>query len=287
MIIDDLVRGSIDMHCHHSPAIIIPGRMDAWETTKQARLMGMRAIVLKSSYFPTVPIADIVNQLVPEVKCFGGICLDYEIGGLNVIALETSAKMGAKMVWMPTHSSLNSRANMRKLPGASLEGDGFSITDSENKPVPEINKILSIVKKYNMILANGHISPRETFALVEAAQKMGITKLVITHGLWTNGMVRFTLDELKQLGQMGAYIENCYVGFLPTDFRNDPKPIVDAIKYIGAEHCIMSTDLGQYYNPSPAEGMRMFIALLLKYGISAAEIEFMAKKNPAKLLDLD
>jgi hypothetical protein len=221
------------------------------------------------------------------VKCFGGICLDYEIGGLNVIALETSAKMGAKMVWMPTHSSLNSRANMRKLPGASLEGDGFSITDSENKPVPEINKILSIVKKYNMILANGHISPRETFALVEAAQKMGITKLVITHGLWTNGMVRFTLDELKQLGQMGAYIENCYVGFLPTDFRNDPKPIVDAIKYIGAEHCIMSTDLGQYYNPSPAEGMRMFIALLLKYGISAAEIEFMAKKNPAKLLDLD
>ena len=38
---------------------------------------------------------------------------------------------------------------------------------------------------------------------------------------------------------------------------------------------------------SPAEGMRMFIALLLKYGISAAEIEFMAKKNPAKLLDLD
>ena len=287
MIIDDLVRGSIDMHCHHAPAIIIPGRMDALETARQARQLGMRALVLKSSYFPTAPIADIVNQFVPEVKCCGGICLDYEIGGLNVIALETSAKMGAKMVWMPTHPSLNSRANMRKLPGASLEGDGFSILDAENKPVPEIDKILSIVKQYDMVLANGHISPRETFALVEAAQKKGITKLVITHGLWTNGMVRFTLDELKQLGQMGAYIENCYVGFLPTDFRNDPKPMADAIKYIGAEHCIMSTDLGQYYNPSPAEGMRMFIALLLKYGISAPEIEFMAKKNPAKLLGLD
>jgi predicted TIM-barrel fold metal-dependent hydrolase len=86
---------------------------------------------------------------------------------------------------------------------------------------------------------------------------------------------------------MGAYIEHCYVGFLPTDFRNDPKPIAEAIKFIGAEHSIMSTDLGQYYNPSPAEGMRMFIALLLKYGLSAAEIEFMAKKNPAKLLGLD
>jgi hypothetical protein len=287
MIIDDLVRGSIDMHCHHSPAIIIPGRMDALETARQARQLGMRALVLKSSYFPTAPIADIVNQFVPEVKCFGGICLDYEIGGLNVIALETSAKMGAKMVWMPTHSSLNSRANMRKLPGASLEGDGFSILGPENKLVPEIEKMLSTIKQYDMVLANGHISPKETFALFDAAKKMGISKLVITHGLWTNGMVRFTLDELKQLGQMGACIENCYVGFLPTDFRNDPKPMADAIKYIGAEHCIISTDLGQYYNPSPAEGMRMFIALLLKYGISAPEIEYMAKKNPAKLLKLD
>jgi hypothetical protein len=287
MIIDDLVRGSIDMHCHHAPAIIIPGRMDALETAKQARQMGMRALVLKSSYFPTAPMADIVNQLVPEVKCFGGICLDYEIGGLNIHALETSAKMGCRMVWMPTHSSLNSRANMRKLPGASLEGDGFSILDANNKLVPEMDKILSIIKQYDMVLANGHMSPQETFALFAAAQKIGIMKLVVTHGLWTNGMVRFTLDELKHLGQMGAYIEHCYVGFLPTDFRNDPKPIAEAIKFIGAEHCIMSTDLGQYYNPSPAEGMRMFIALLLKYGISAPEIEFMAKKNPAKLLGLD
>ena len=287
MIIDDLVRGSIDMHCHHSPAIIIPGRMDALETTKWARQMGMRALVLKSSYFPTAPLADIINQLVPEVKVFGAICLDYEIGGLNIQALETSAKMGVKMVWMPTHSSLNSRANMRKLPGASLEGDGFSILDGENKLVPEINKILALVKKYDMILANGHISPRETFTLFEAALAMGIKKLVVTHGLWTNGMVRFTLDELKHLGQMGAYIEHCYVGFLPTDFRNDPKPMVEAIRYIGAEHCIMGSDLGQYYNPSPAEGMRMFIALLYKNGITVQEIELMAKTNSAKLLDLD
>ena len=63
--------------------------------------------------------------------------------------------------------------------------------------------------------------------------------------------------------------------------------MVDAIRYIGAEHCIMGTDLGQYYNPPPAEGMRMFIALLLKNGITENEIELMAKMNPAKLLGLD
>lgn len=287
MIIDDLLRGSIDMHVHHSPGTLIPGRMDALETAKWARQMGMRAIVLKSPDFPTTPLAAIVEQLVPEVKVFGSICLEYEIGGLNLHALEFSAKIGARMVWMPTHSSRNSRAKESELLGWNLEGEGLSILNQEHKLVPEMGRILSLTKEYDMILANGHISPRETFALVEAAQKMGISKLVITHALWVNGMEPFSLEELRRLGQMGAFIEHCYVGFLPTDFRNDPKPMVEAIKYIGAEHCIISTDLGQYYNPPPAEGMRMFIGLLLKNGITEQEIELMAKKNPAKLLGLD
>jgi imidazolonepropionase-like amidohydrolase len=63
--------------------------------------------------------------------------------------------------------------------------------------------------------------------------------------------------------------------------------MVKAIRHIGAEHCIISTDLGQYYNPPPAEGMRMFMALLLKHGITENEIMLMAKVNPSKLLDLD
>ena len=287
MIIDDLVRGSIDMHCHHAPDAMIEGRMDALETVKKAREMGMRAVVLKSTYFPTAPMADIIQKLVPEVRVFGSVCLDNEIGGLNHEALEPLAKFGTKVVWMPTHSSTNSRANMRRLPGVTLEGEGFSLIDAAGKLVPEVGRILSIVKKYNMVLANGHVSPRETFALFEAAKAMGINKMVVTHGLWVNGSVKFTLDELKKLGEMGAYIEHCYVGFLPTDFRYDPKPMADAIKFIGAEHCIISSDLGQYYNPPPAEGMRMFIALLLKNGLSPTEVEFMAKKNPAKLLDLE
>ena len=287
MKLDDLVRRSVDMHVHFMPNPMIAGRIDAWDTAKAAAQMGMRAIVLKSTFFPSGPLAALVGRLVPEVKVFGGVCLDNEIGGLNFHRLEAAAKLGAKVVWMPTHSSSNSRAGMRRLPGVTLEGEGFSLLGSDNKLVPEMTRILAVIKQYDMVLANGHISPRETFAIVEAAKAEGIARLIITHGLWTHGQVRFTLDELKRLGEMGAYIENCYVGFLPTDFRDDPKPMAEAIKYIGAEHCIMSTDLGQYYNPTPAEGMRMFMALLLKNGISEQEIEYMAKENPAKLLGLD
>jgi len=85
---------------------------------------------------------------------------------------------------------------------------------------------------------------------------------------------------------MGAFIENCYVGFLPTDFRNDPKPIADSIKYIGAERCIMSTDLGQYYNLRRQKACACLSRLMLKYGLPRPKFEFMPKE-PAKLLGLD
>jgi len=76
------------------------------------------------------------------------------------------------------------------------------------KLVPEVGRILTIVKKYNMVLANGHVSPRETFALFEAAKAMGINKMVVTHGLWVNGSVKFTLDEFEEAGGDGGPISS-------------------------------------------------------------------------------
>jgi hypothetical protein len=43
----------------------------------------------------------------------------------------------------------------------------------------------------------------------------------------------------------------------------------------------MSTDLGQFKNLLPAEGMRLFIATMLRSGLKEQEIETMVKTNPA------
>lgn len=284
--VDKLLDGSIDMHLHPGPDVF-PCRVDALEAARQAHQAGMRAIVLKNHSFPTTPLAIIVNQLVPEVEVYGSICLDYEIGGLNAEALEKHVRLGARVVWMPTFSSTNSRAKMRAL-GLALEGDGFSILDDKGKLVPEIEKILSIVKEQNMVLASGHISPAETFALVDEARKEGIEKLVITHPSDVEFVDQaFSLEEQQKLARMGAFIEQTFVALLPSEFCHDPVERVKAIKAIGAEHCIMSTDLGQYWNLPPTEGMRLFISTLLFKGVTPEEIELMAKVNPARLLGLD
>jgi hypothetical protein len=275
------------MHVHHAPDLTMPTRADALDTAKQARQMGMRAIVLKNQCYPTTPLATMVNQMVPEIKVFGSICLEYEVGGLNFYALESSAKLGARVVWMPTHSSKTSMLSSSRLAGVVVDGNGLYILNAEHKLVPEMGRILSLIKEYDMVVASGHISSLETLVLAEEAIAMGITKFVITHASTHSFERSLNLEQQHRLGQMGVFIEYIYVGFLPNESRDDPLNLVKAIRNVGAEHCIISTDLGQYYNPSPAEGMRMFIALLIKNGITEREIELMVKVNPAKLLGLD
>jgi hypothetical protein len=246
----------------------------------------MKAIVLKSHSY-TAAVAIIVNQLVPGIKVVGSICLNYEVGGLNYHAVQNAAGLGAKIVWMPTFAAANSINKFREL-GLPLEGEGISLLDGSGKLVPEMGRILSIIRDNNMVLATGHISPREAFALIKEAVNAGIKKMIITHPTDKEfGENHFTIDDIKELAAMGAFIEFTIIGILPNEFCHDPAQLAQTIKTIGPEHCIVSTDLGQPQNPLPVEGMRLFIATLLRHGLTQEEVEMMIKSNPAKLLDLD
>ncbi len=282
---DKLVAGAIDMHLHPGPDVF-KCRVDALEAASQAKQAGMKAIVIKNHSYPTAPIAMMVNQLIADFTVFGSICLDYEMGGLNAHAVEYSARAGARVVWMPTFSSANSISKMREL-GLPLRGDGYSILDDQGQLVPEINSILAIIKQYDMVLASGHMSPRETFALEAAARRLGINKFVVTHPLDHEFFSQaFSKQDLIRLAKNGAFIECTFLAFQASEFRHDPAEMVDVIRSVGAERCIMSTDLGQIWNPPPVEGLRMFIVTLLKYGITEDEISLMTKINPSKLLGL-
>ena len=278
--IGKLLRGSIDTHIHHAPDARVERSVDALQVARQAQEVGIRAVVLKSHEYPTAPVAYILSQIVSDITIFGSVCLDLEAGGLNIYALEASAKLGAKVVWMPTFTS----ANDMKING---RGDGgINILDSNEKLLPVVDKILDIVNNYQMVLATGHISAPETFALVERAMEKKVSNVVVTHPLWPRGGAKLGLPEQQRMAEKGAFIEHCFSNTMPFPDRIHPMRIVEAVRAVGAEHCIMSTDLGQSYNPTPAEGMRMAIATMLSCGLSEREMELLVKVNPAKLLGL-
>ena len=190
---------------------------------------------------------------------------------------------------MPTSSAENSIKQYRKM-GIPIKGDGITLVDQNGHLDDRMLNILEIIKKYDMILATGHISPVECFAVIEEAKKMGIDKMIITHPFGSEVVMDqvLTMEETKQLVSMGAYAEHTFVFHLPTEFSADPAITADNIRKLGAEHCIISTDLGLFkHNPTPAEGLRMFIATLACQGLSEADITLMVKTNPAKLLGID
>ncbi len=279
--IERLVRGSIDMHTHFGPDSRMERRMNAMEVAQAAQASGMRAIVLKSHDYPTAPIARTVASLAPDVAILGSIALDEEVGGLNPEALKVSARIGARVVWMPTLTSDNDRKKLKS------PKKGITIFDEDGAILPVVKEILSIIRHYDMCLATGHLSPKEVYALIDEARATGIDKIVVTHPTSGNLGARFDIEQQKELAAKGATMEYCFGECMPLSERLSPRRLVEAIKAVGFERSILSTDFGQAYNPPAPEGMHMIASAMLRYGLTEEQIEACIKKNPARLLGLD
>jgi hypothetical protein len=53
---------------------------------------------------------------------------------------------------------------------------------------------------------------------------------------------------------------------------------------VGAQHFVLGTDLGQAGNPTPADGLQMLVAGLMKEGITRDQIQTMGREIPGALL---
>jgi len=57
-----------------------------------------------------------------------------------------------------------------------------------------------------------------------------------------------------------------------------------AVKEIGAQNFILATDLGQTGNPSPADGLQLFVTDLMKAGVSKDDVTKMGREVTGALL---
>src|SRR2546422_555599 len=128
------------MHCHHGPDPHRARSVDAAEAVAEAEALGMAAIVLKSHAYPTGPIAILMQKTVQRLRVLGGICCDFEVGGLNPAAVEVALRTGAKVVWMPTFSSVIDRRKLR-LPGPPSIPGGMAATE---EPMTFANAMMAV-----------------------------------------------------------------------------------------------------------------------------------------------
>ena len=273
-----LLENAVDFHLHVGPDPYRERIGDVYDIALQAKNVGMRAVVFKSYDYPTAPLAQLAKRFVQGIDLIGSLTLNYGVGGINPHAVEASAKLGARVIWMPTASTLYERQKQGF-------ADGIFILDERGKPVPAVREVLKLVKEFDLVLCTGHITKDETVALFNEATNMGIKKFVVTHPLKVAGSsLDFNLQ--KELADRGATIEHTFVMTVSLTKRVDPATIAEAIKFVGVERCLLSTDFGQFHNPPPAEGMRMMLATLMQYGLSEGDLNILVKQSPCRLLGL-
>jgi len=295
---DELLQGAIDMHAHGYPQFTLrmPPRVNDYEWAQAALEAGMAGFVIKSHMWPTTSEAFLLNKLVEGIKVFGSITLNDVVGGINPLAVQIAAESGAKVVFMPTWSAKNDRnkgskyiERMRPFVStidAAVEGkSGLTVLDSQGKLIPEVKEIIKICKQYDLVLGSGHLSMEESLKLCRAATNAGV-KFVLNHPL-NSPLIGATLDELKAVAEMGGFIEHVFIGCMPMHQGMHPKVFVEAIDYVGYEHCIMASDAIEAWNPKPPEVFRMFIASLLSLGVPEEAIYHMTHTNPRQLLNVD
>lgn len=282
----DLLAGAIDVHIHTQPDIFERKLSDV-EAAQQAKRAGMKAIVIKNHVTMTADRAQLANMLT-NFPVFGGIVLNYTVGALNLHAVETAIGFGAKEIWMPTIHAENYMKNptISQFTKALPKGlKGISLLGDDGELVPEIEPILNLVAENDLILGTGHISVEEGKVLVEEARKVGVKKILITHP--QIDFINYSIEDMKQLARKGAILEHCYYVLSP-HMANPvvPSAIASAIKAVGAENCIMSSDGGQKVNPPPTEMLRLFIKEMLKNGLTIRDIKVMVRENPARVLGI-
>jgi len=263
------LQGVVDLHAHSDPDSV-PRTIDAIDLAKLAASRGMRALVLKNHYESTASLAYLARKQVPGIELFGGIALNRSVGGVNPAAVErmTLVKGGwGRVVWMPTFDA------------------GVVPVSRDGKLLPSVDAVLDLIAKHQLTLATGHSKPEEGLMLIRAAKAKGINRILVTHGMLPP--VSMTIDQMKEAARLGAEVEFVYNALTGPTKVFEPKQYADAIRAIGPENCVLSSDLGQPGNPLHPDGFSTFLKTLKAAGFTTSELDLMSKTNPAALLGLN
>jgi len=273
------LRGVIDIHVHADPDSV-PRSIDAIDLARMAKDRGMRGLVLKSHYEPTASMAYLVRKAVPGIEIFGGIDLNRSVGGVNVAAVERMAAIKGgwgKVVWMPTFDAENQvRFSKENRPFVSVAKGG--------ELLPEVKQVIAAVARLHLTLETGHSSPEEALLILREAKRQGVAHMVVTHAMLAP--VRMSIPQMREAASLGAYLEFVYNGLIGPYKEFQVGDYTRAMHEIGANYCIVASDLGQVGNPLHPDGFAAFLDALANAGIGAAEIDLMARKNPARVLGL-
>jgi predicted metal-dependent phosphotriesterase family hydrolase len=182
-----------------------------------------------------------------------------------------------KLVWMATYDTY---AQVMK----AKENRPYVAVSRNGELLPETKAVIAMIAKYNLVMATGHNSAEDDLLLIQEARKEGVKEMVVTHAMLSP--ISMTIPQMQEAAKLGAYVEFVYNGLIGGSKEFDLADYAKAIREVGVDHCILSSDMGQPANPLHPDGLQLFFDGLRNQGLSQADIDRMSKVNPARLLGL-
>lgn len=309
--IDKLMDGMIDIHVHGAPAGgWLAGRPTVVHTTMEASKEKVGALVFKDHNTMTNNFSQMINETMDIIKAekaangdedfkptklYGGIVLNYPVGGLNPAAVSTClGYQDCVEVWLPSTSSKYQLDCIAAEQGLT-NNTGVAISEN-GELLPEMKEICDMIAQYNendkglrCAISACHVSNKEKFDLLRYVRKKGMDiDIIIDH--ITQELTIATEAECEEMLALGAYLEFAETSCVPwtgmqdwvINFDYSFNLIKSLLNKHGPDQLVLCSDSGQ---PSHefVPGWRSFFKTLLAQGVAFDDIRTMSVDIPKKL----
>jgi hypothetical protein len=268
----------IDLHVHAAPCLL-PRKGSDLEIARRFADAGFAGFALKAHYESTVGRAAAAAEAT-GIEVWGGVVLNRAAGGPNPDVVAATLATGGRIVWMPTVDAAgHEQAGLpRVTTGARAD---LAIPPLERSNETAVREIIRLVAEADAALATGHLTAAEVEWLVPTARKLGVRRVIVTHGSWR--VPALEAERLLRLADCGAIIEITAIQLL--DGSSSAAELADLARRLGGERCILTSDAGQPANDWPDRVLADLEALLVEQGLPQAEAEKMVTTTPRSLVD--
>jgi Family of unknown function (DUF6282) len=267
--------GMTDLHVHAAPSLL-PRHGDDAATVAAERAVGFGTVVLKAHEGSSAERAALAG---PDV--YGGVVLNSPVGGANPDAVEVAARLGGRMVWMPTVSARTHQAGASSPELSVHRGLQLRPVDVVDDGVlrAEWHDVLDVVAAHDLVLASGHLSAAETVLLFGQARRHGVRRLLVNHPMMA--FLRWNSEAAQVLAGLGAHLE---LGILPDLLGDEDHASLRLTATYPTGLLVFGGDLGHAQHPPPPVAVPPWLHRLESLVGSAAAAAIMTSQTKGLLL---
>jgi hypothetical protein len=181
-----------------------------------------------------------------------------------------AARLGGRMVWMPTVSARTHKAGAASPELAVHRGFELGLVEviDGGRIRPEWLDVLDVVAEHDLLLASGHLSAAETVTLFAEARRRGVARLLVNHPMMA--FLGWNDASALALRDLGAYLE---LGILPDILGDADHSCLGLVDSYPASLLAFGGDLGHAAHDPPAVAVAPWLhALERRVGRARAEV---------------